>query len=988
MAQFQRHFVQELTKPLIVRQCGDLGFTGDNLSDVISVDLYTDGEPYSGGGDCAGACICPDGSTVALTGSVSGKTASVTLTEDCFAIPGQIGIAIRVTSGTTKTTVLKAIYNVEQFATNNPVDPGSRIALDVGDLINRIDAAVESIPASADQLKAAMAPNFSSTTAYPAGAYVWNNGTLYRFTTDHAAGSWTGTPPTDAIAVALGNDADVLKSAFNQINADVLKISNKNLLNYSDFTDASDVSYTVDSSTGKITITTTTAVHYACLQTPVTYIQNNLRIGEKYRLHIKADSITGATTIVIAVRGVKNNAGGVTKKLTISSGLDGYIDFVADQYMRRITVFMSYGKSALNSVAVIGDIWLERVADSLAITAQQEKSLSGLGYLVNEGNIFEGVYDGNANIIQTDGWKCTKPVYTGKNTPVQIKLNDGYELIICSTTYENGVLTHVSNETTVTESGKYYCPSDYTVFKICRGNISNSTYQSYTDVELFENVTVNIITDINKNDWYDIDIPLESGDLDSSQSSYAVPEMYQTTKSRSKYPLYLNGSRNILLNAIDCKIYVFFMDATGLFLETYYTYNSITENEHIVVPENAIYMQISLNRPIGEGDSYKIGIMINNEKPYFSKRLNTNNSNTYIIGYDIENTNIYSYISFQLPPNYSATGHKVPIIIWIGGTGQYKNMTNGFSVTITKGLHYLVCEGYAVLQVFSLGSYYWKKYPEAAYDQPYPIPTTEKVIESGIKYFGDRYNVDTDNICVIGESMGGIMGYYYAVHPLPGMKAVTLFDPCIDTLSMRGRFSDSRKMLAEDLHFNGTAEELADFYDIKTDGSTDTGVNNNYFSQRCEATWNRNIDSLIRINPAWYGLIDNTYTDKYNDSLADARIWWRSLADGGRYNADDVYINTNYKMLGLLPLKIVGAMDDSDTPHQIMLEKIQQLRNAGTPAEVHLVANGGHGAASFSDNTPWVQTITTALNIECENVQIGWIEAVEWFRRHAFNKAE
>lgn len=223
MAQFQRHFVQELTKPLIVRQCGDLGFSGDNLSDVISVDLYTDGEPYSGGGTCAGACICPDGSTVALTGSVSGKTASVTLKDDCFAIPGQIGIGIRVTSGTIKTTVLKCIYNVDLFATNNPVDPGSRITLDVGDLVNRIDAATADIPASdMASLMAGIAPTFSATTAYPAGAYVYYNGTLYRFTATHAAGSWTG---TDATAVALGNDVADLKSALTQ----------DHIINYVDF---------------------------------------------------------------------------------------------------------------------------------------------------------------------------------------------------------------------------------------------------------------------------------------------------------------------------------------------------------------------------------------------------------------------------------------------------------------------------------------------------------------------------------------------------------------------------------------------------------------------------------------------------------------------------------------------------------------------------------------------------------------------------------
>lgn len=200
MAQFQRHFVQDLTKPLIVRQCGDLGFTGDNFSDVISVDLYTDGEAYSGGGTCAGACICPDGSTVALTGSVSGKTASVSLTEDCFAIPGQIGIAIRVTSGTTKTTVLKANYNVEQFSTDNPVDPGSRITLDVDTLIGRIDAATADIPASdMASLMAGIAPTFSTSTAYQVGAYVYYNGTLYRFVVPHAAGSWNASDVVQAV---------------------------------------------------------------------------------------------------------------------------------------------------------------------------------------------------------------------------------------------------------------------------------------------------------------------------------------------------------------------------------------------------------------------------------------------------------------------------------------------------------------------------------------------------------------------------------------------------------------------------------------------------------------------------------------------------------------------------------------------------------------------------------------------------------------------
>jgi hypothetical protein len=59
-------------------------------------------------------------------------------------------------------------------------------------------------------LMAGIAPTFSTSTSYPVGAYVYYNGTLYRFTAAHAAGSWTG---TDATAVALGNDVADLKTS-------------------------------------------------------------------------------------------------------------------------------------------------------------------------------------------------------------------------------------------------------------------------------------------------------------------------------------------------------------------------------------------------------------------------------------------------------------------------------------------------------------------------------------------------------------------------------------------------------------------------------------------------------------------------------------------------------------------------------------------------------------------------------------------------------
>ena len=100
-AQFTKHFVQDLTQDIKIRQCGTIVFNADNLSNVITVDLYNGTEPYSGGGTVAGAVICPDGATVPLTGTLSGNVASVTLTGDCFAIPGQIGIGVQVITGST-----------------------------------------------------------------------------------------------------------------------------------------------------------------------------------------------------------------------------------------------------------------------------------------------------------------------------------------------------------------------------------------------------------------------------------------------------------------------------------------------------------------------------------------------------------------------------------------------------------------------------------------------------------------------------------------------------------------------------------------------------------------------------------------------------------------------------------------------------------------------------------------------------------------------
>jgi lysophospholipase L1-like esterase len=214
---YQMNFEQDIAFPITIRHGGMILFTGDNLADTVSVSILENGAAHAISGTVTMNCIRADGATVAVTGSVSGNTASATLTQACVAIPGPLAVVMKITSDSTTTTLLKAIYTVDIGVTGTAVDPGTIIP-DINALISAVETAIGSIPADYSDLLAAIAPSFNpeASTPYPAGSYVWypglsnNPGALYRFTAAHS-GSWTG---SDVEAVVFGNVITDLKSAF------------------------------------------------------------------------------------------------------------------------------------------------------------------------------------------------------------------------------------------------------------------------------------------------------------------------------------------------------------------------------------------------------------------------------------------------------------------------------------------------------------------------------------------------------------------------------------------------------------------------------------------------------------------------------------------------------------------------------------------------------------------------------------------------------
>lgn len=212
MAQFVNIYKCDLHKGPVVTSLHQV-FLGDVEANRVGVHVTDNGEDITLSGTCSGTAILCNGGTVALTGTVDGSLAYVDLPSAVYTVEGPVEIYVTLTQGDQTTTLLTAHGNAVRTDSGVVIDPGTIIP-SVAALISDIDDAVASIPADYSDLLGTIAPDFSSSTAYTAGQYVWYSGTLYRFTSDHAAGSWTG---TDAIAAEIGEDVADLKGALFEV---------------------------------------------------------------------------------------------------------------------------------------------------------------------------------------------------------------------------------------------------------------------------------------------------------------------------------------------------------------------------------------------------------------------------------------------------------------------------------------------------------------------------------------------------------------------------------------------------------------------------------------------------------------------------------------------------------------------------------------------------------------------------------------------------
>lgn len=177
-------------------------------------------------GTVSGVFRRPDNADIALTGSASDGVASVTLSEDCYAVPGRFWLTIFVTSNSQKVAVYACVGTVAVSSTGNVAGDTPASVEDLIDDINAaitdLNTAIGSIPADYSQFMAAIAPAYSSSALYAVGSYAWYNGSIYRCTTAiTTAETWTAAHWTVAV---IGNDVSDLKSAINDHTSQIYSI--------------------------------------------------------------------------------------------------------------------------------------------------------------------------------------------------------------------------------------------------------------------------------------------------------------------------------------------------------------------------------------------------------------------------------------------------------------------------------------------------------------------------------------------------------------------------------------------------------------------------------------------------------------------------------------------------------------------------------------------------------------------------------------------
>ena len=305
----------------------------------------------------------------------------------------------------------------------------------------------------------------------------------------------------------------------------------------------------------------------------------------------------------------------------------------------------------------------------------------------------------------------------------------------------------------------------------------------------------------------------------------------------------------------------------------------------------------------------------------------------------------------KLPPNYTADGKPVPLIVFVHGSGDITHITmSGMTQLYDDYYNYLRDCGYAIFDCFGWGT----KYNTDGGGNTFGAPTNRDCYRSGIKYVCDTYNIDERNIFVACKSLGGLQAFSMYYDPLIPVNAVGMLAPELDMFkSGIGYNPEVRRIVAQELGFTDEPNNVLGW-------------------EKPDSPTTEFYDYLEENTEKWCGIF-NIFTGLPIKN-ADKRQYY------GVWNAFKHTGDMCRHSLGR-PLKIWCADDDSNVNPNTIKAVVSSLNNGGYIAQYRSMGTdtGGHHAVDNDANAPQTLDVTTKCGIHYDTIPTAYYELAQWF---------
>lgn len=487
-----------------------------------------------------------------------------------------------------------------------------------------------------------------------------------------------------------------------------------------------------------------------------------------------------------------------------------------------------------------------------------------------------------------------------------------------------------------------------------------------------------------------IDALFEKGGIEGDgYDAYSI-SMYNA-RSRTAFLIATNGALSF---AAGMQGYLYQFDSTFSLINS-----DIVSGQRVALDANCAYIRMDV---FDSFDGRRKLVFFGGTGPSEVKRVQFRQPSERLV-YHVDR-DVCTTARLKLPPNYTIDGEKVPLIIWDSGDGSFSSWDTEMGGPGVKGrvtgLNYLADSGFAVLEIYSWGSYYAANYPGAAGRSAMPISTHLKTHEKGVEYVLSRYNIDPENIFHVSKSGSGKLALYYALEkPSFNLRGIYAMAPVFDDINFVGwGMPDYRAALYKELNMRGDAatEGTPAYQYIHGTPVAEGGYNGQGWvprSDKGKQFVTDNADKFTFIVPGWMNLCGQTIAEKLQDTWDFGESFWEGYtydSETGKWSwtdstklpasrGDVCYTRDNLVMIGNhIPFMVIMSPTDEQTPYWDALEVVKQLKNGGDDASMYTLETGGHSGPDLSTTgANVVENVTTRLGVEYEAVSIGWYVTCE-----------